>query len=126
MRHRAHHFDVMSDQNVTEPVLALQLAQQLQNLLLDRYVEGAGRLVEHDDFRPDNQRARDRDPLPLAAREFVGVSVQERLDPAALHQPHLLETLDYALAPACLTKRRLVDLEPFADDCLDRKARRER
>ena len=36
---------------------------------LGRRVDRRGRVVEDQDARVDEQRARDRDPLPLAARE---------------------------------------------------------
>ena len=124
MGHGAHHIDVVGDEHVTQAMLALQVTQQLQNLLLDRYVERAGRLVQHDDFRPDHERARDGNPLPLTSRELMGIAPEERLDQAVLRQSDFLQGLDDALAPPVRTKAGRVDLEAFADDRLDGQARR--
>ena len=45
--------------------------EQVHHLRLDRDVQGRHRLVEHDQRRVQRQRARDADPLPLAAGELV-------------------------------------------------------
>ena len=47
--------------------------QELEDLPRDERVEVAGRLVGDDDPRVVDQRASDRGPLLLAARELVGV-----------------------------------------------------
>ena len=52
-----------------EPVL--QLAEQVQDLRLDRDIEGGDGFVADDQFRLRRQRSRDADPLALAARELV-------------------------------------------------------
>ena len=46
---------------------ALQLAQQVQDLGLDRDVEGRGGLVQHQQARLQRQSAGDGDALALAA-----------------------------------------------------------
>ena len=55
----------------------LQLRQQVQHLRADGDVERRDRLVEHEDFRPQHQRAGDGDALALAAGEHVRVAVVE-------------------------------------------------
>ena len=52
-------------------------------------VEGAGRLVEEDDLRPVDERARDQQPLPLAARERAAALGDDGVHP---HR-HLLDVL---------------------------------
>jgi len=59
-------------------VARLQVAQQIDDLGLDRHVEGAGRLVEHEKSRFEHQRAGDRDALALTAGEFVRVAIHRR------------------------------------------------
>src|SRR6267154_5793614 len=63
--------EVMRDEQVGQPEFFLQIAEQVQDLRPDRYVERRYRLVEHDEARRQCQGARDRDALTLAAREFV-------------------------------------------------------
>ena len=61
------HREVVRDEEIGEPELLLQLQKEVQDLRLDRDVERRDRLVEHDDFGSEHQRARDRDALALAA-----------------------------------------------------------
>ena len=61
-----------------EPLL--QVLQQVDDLRLDRDVERGDRLVEHQEARGHGQRARDSDPLALAAGELVRVAL-ERVAP---------------------------------------------
>ena len=55
-----------------EPLL--QVREQVEDLGLDRHVERADRLVEHEQLGLERQRAGDADSLPLAARELVRVT----------------------------------------------------
>jgi hypothetical protein len=64
---------VVGDEQVREPELALELLEQVDDLRLDRHVECADRLVGDDEVRPERERAGDADALALAAREFVRV-----------------------------------------------------
>ena len=66
-----HHREVVRDEEVAEPELALQLLEQLEDLRLHGDVERRDGLVEHDDLGFDRERPGDRDPLPLAARELA-------------------------------------------------------
>ena len=77
--------------------------QPLVDLLLDLDVDRAGGVVEHQDRRVDQQRAGDRDPLALAARQRVAaladdgvVALRQRVDElvgagGASRRPDLLE-----------------------------------
>ena len=81
--------DIMGDEEVGQMQPALQLAQQIQDLRLDRDVQRRGRLVQHQEARLQRQRAGDGDALALAAGEFMGIAV-EQLGPQAdlLGKPH--------------------------------------
>ena len=68
------HREIVRDEQIGEVELLLQLDQEIEDLGLDRDVERRDRLVEHDDPRPQHQRAGDRDALALAAREHVRVA----------------------------------------------------
>ncbi len=59
--------EVVGDEQHTRPVLALQLADQLQDLRLGRHVERRRRLVGDEKPRVEHQRHRNHDPLPLSA-----------------------------------------------------------
>ncbi len=50
--------------------LCVQLVEEVQDLLRRLAVEVAGRFVREDQGRVVDQRARDRDPLLLPAREL--------------------------------------------------------
>ena len=54
-----------------EPLL--QLAEEVEDLRLDRDVDGGDGLVEHDEARMERERPCDADALALAARELAGV-----------------------------------------------------
>ena len=58
---------------------ARQLVERLLHGALGLGVEGARRLVEDQDRRVSQDRARDRDPLLLAARESVAPLADHRL-----------------------------------------------
>jgi len=62
---------VVRDEDVGEAEVALQVLEQVQDLRLNRDVECRDRLVADDQLRVDRERARDTDPLALAARELV-------------------------------------------------------
>src|SRR5919197_1337062 len=65
----------MGDHDDRGPV-AVQLLDQGHDLRAGRTVEVAGRLVGEHDRRRADERARDRDPLPLAARELGRACLQ--------------------------------------------------
>ena len=67
--------DVVGDEEVGEAELVLQVGEQVDDLRLDRDVEGGDRLVGDDQLRLQRQGAGDPDPLALAAGELVRVAV---------------------------------------------------
>ena len=60
-----------SKNDVTICIPGLQLEHQVQDPDANRDVEHADRLVGEHDLRLDRERARDGDPLSLAARELI-------------------------------------------------------
>ena len=75
----------MGDQQNRHAIVALDLADQLQDLGLNRHIQGSGGLV--GDQQPGSPRQRDgnHDPLSHAARELVGVGVNLALRVWHLH-----------------------------------------
>ena len=61
---------------IAVPVVALQVAHQLEDLRLDGHVEGGGRFVGDQQARPADQRHRDHRPLAHAAGEPVRILVE--------------------------------------------------
>ena len=111
----------MGDEDDREPELALQVAQQVEDLRLDRDVERGDGLVGDDQLRLQRERPRDADALALAAGELVRVAVvvlgvQARRGPSA------------PARRACARPRRsaAVDGERVGDDRADRLARVQR
>ena len=113
--------DVSIQAQVLNLLRALQLAQQVQHLRLDRHVQRGHGLVGDQQLRAERQGAGDADPLALAAGELVRVAVVVLgVQPDRVHQPlHLLPALRPVLVQAVNRKR-------LGDDRADRLARVQR
>ena len=87
MRTLVHHDDLVRElerlvlvvrhEQARDAELPVQVVEPVAEVLADPRVEGAERLVEQEHPRPRRERPRERDPLPLAARELIGVPVGE-------------------------------------------------
>src|SRR5678815_5914156 len=64
------HREIVRDEQVGETELRLQVFQQIDDLRLDRHVEGRYRLIAHDQLRLDRECARYAYTLALSAGEF--------------------------------------------------------
>ena len=118
--HRAHDGEVVRDEEIREPEVVLEVLEQVQDLRLDRDVERRDRLVADDQLRVERERARDPDPLPLAARELVRVAVRE----ARVEADDVEQLADPRRAVAA--RADPVHDERLADDVADGHARVER
>ena len=76
-RRRGARREVVRDEEVGEPEPLLQVAQQVQDLRAHRDVERRDRLVADDSDGIGRERARDRDPLALPARELERPALAE-------------------------------------------------
>ena len=72
------HPEVVGDDDDGRVELGLQVADQVEDLRLDRHVERRRRLVRDQQLRVAGQRHRDHRPLPHAAGELVRVVVDPR------------------------------------------------
>ena len=112
----------MGDQDQRQARLALQVAQQVEDLRLHGHVERGGRFVGDQQLRARRQRHRDHDALAHAAREFVRIGVE----PAARRRDlHLLEQFERALprlgpAEPAAPAQHLGDLRADAHDRIER------
>ena len=68
----ANHPQVMGYKNNRQPYFLLQFHQQIDNLCLNRYVQGRHTFITHQKFRLHCQRPCDTETLPLPAGKFMG------------------------------------------------------
>jgi len=60
-----HDAEVVGDEQVCQAQLFLEVGQQVEDLRLDRDVQGGDGLVAHDESGVEREGAGDSDPLPL-------------------------------------------------------------
>ena len=72
--HELHHVKIVRDEHIGQSEARLEPADQRQDLRLHRLVERRDGFVEDDELRLEDERARDVDPLPLSARQLMGVA----------------------------------------------------
>src|SRR3989441_6785284 len=120
VRHVPHHAEVVCDEEVREVLPLLYFLEEVQDLGLDRHIEGAGRFVKEQELRFRREGAGDRNPLALSSRELVGEAVQ-MLGP----QTDLLQQTG-TLFVRLRTGRKTTDQERLRDDVLDEQARIQR
>ena len=65
--------EVVGDEHERRAGLLLELPDELEDLRLDRHVEGGRRLVGDEQLRLAGERHRDHDALAHAARQLVRV-----------------------------------------------------
>ncbi|MOA37833.1 hypothetical protein D3C78_1594590 [compost metagenome] len=65
----------MADEQISQTVFFLKLAEQRDHLFLYRAIQRRRRLVEQDQRRFQHQSPRDSDALALATGEFVGIAM---------------------------------------------------
>ena len=73
------HREIVRDEQVRDVPLFLQVVQQIQNLRLNRHVEGGDRFVADNEIGRQRDRAGDADALPLTAGKFMRI-------PARVHR----------------------------------------
>ncbi len=100
-------------------MLALQLAQQVDDLHLHRHVERRGGLVQHHETRAQHHGAGDGDALALPAREFVRIAVHR-----GGVETDLVHHLGHEVAVVAAVGRA-VHAQPLGDDLLAGHAGRE-
>ena len=115
-----HDVQVVGDEQVAQPQLALQVDHEVQDLRLHGHVEGGDRLVGDHQGGRERQRAGQADALPLAAGELVRKPVRV-LRPESDQRQQALH-----LAPHRLALGDLLHDQRLADDLGDPHPRAER
>ena len=116
----AHDLEVVADEEIGDAQPLLQVEQQVDDLRLDRHVEGGDRLVADQQVGLGHQGAREHDALALAAGKLVRVAVElVRLQADRVHHGA------GALAALC-GRDRAVDRQRLHDLHADRQAAIER
>jgi hypothetical protein len=76
----------MGNEQIGNPQPLSQVEQQIDDLRPYGYVQGGYRLIQDDQVRIQDQRSGDSDTLPLAARQFIGITASHiRPQADALH-----------------------------------------
>ncbi len=95
----------------------MQFFEQIQDLGLDRNIEGGSGFIQYQQLRFQNQRPRQRDALALSTGEFVGVAIHmlnTKTDAFEHGQDHLIDLI---------TMGQTVKFKSDADEVADRLAR---
>ncbi len=71
----AHHAEIVADEQQRQAEIPPQVHEQVDDLRLDRHVEGRDALVADQEIGVHGQRAGDADALPLSAGELVRIAV---------------------------------------------------
>ncbi len=108
----------MGNEQVSEVLALLQIAQKVDDLRLYQHIERAGRFVKHDKSRLQHNRAGHRDALTLAAGELVRVA-----DSGLRIEPHLDQRAHDALLAFRPAQLRLMNRQALLDNVGDRHAR---
>src|SRR3989442_11672387 len=74
--HLANDAEVVGDQEVRQLLLPWDVSQQVQDLRLDRDIQGARRFIEQEKFRFGCEGSSNRDPLSLASGELMRKSIE--------------------------------------------------
>ena len=107
----------MRDEEIGEPALILQALEEIQDLRLNRGVEGGHGFVADKNPRIDRKSARNRHPLALAARERERTALGVVLRQADIDQQRR-DSLGVALPPEFAPTRRAPRQAPARTLCL--------
>ena len=108
-----HHTQIVGDEQVGQPHLALKILHQVDYLRLNRHIQRAHRLVGDDEVRRYSEGARDADTLTLATGKLVRIPVR-----VAGSESNHVEKLAYTLTDigTFLSYRSRLDLVPLVDE----------
>src|SRR5690554_6878258 len=118
MAEGTNNFEVVANEEIAQALFVLQLAQQIDDLGLDREVKRRGGLVEQDEFGLERNGAGNGDALALATGELMGKAIEDGVEHAGINQG-----LAYPVAAFGTVDPDLVDDQTFLDDLADRHAR---
>src|SRR6185295_3948963 len=73
-RNMLHHGQVMSNEQIGEPELGLQILQDIQDLGLNGNIQRGNWLVTNNEFGAEGQRTGNPDSLSLTAGKFMRIT----------------------------------------------------
>jgi len=111
-----HDAEIVGDEQDRHAELLLQVAQQLEDLCLDRDIQGRGGLIGDQQTRPGGERHGDHHALFEATGELMWIGVQARL---GIGNPHALEQFEGAAARLCV-RDALVEADRLHHLCTHR------
>ena len=88
------HGKIVGDKEVGQTELLLDIIEEVDDLGLNREIEGGDGFIGDDQFGFHCQGAGDADALPLPAREFVGIAIKDITAKADGRQQFNDEALD--------------------------------
>jgi hypothetical protein len=112
---------IVGNEQVGQPVLLLEVLEQVDDLGLHRNIQSADRFIANDQLRLDRQRPRDADPLPLAPAELMRVTTG-----IVAIQPDGFQQLGNPLPARGSVFGQIMNVQGFTDDVFDGQARVER
>ena len=121
VRNVPDHRKIVRNEQVGEIQLPLQILEQVDDLRLHRDVESRDGLIADDEAGPQGKRARDADPLPLPAREFMRIALRGRT-----RQADKIQHLEHRFRTRCAIADRVNHIRLRDDRIADRHARIER
>ena len=103
------HAEIVADEQVRQAHLGAQAHEQVENLRLNRDIEGGDRFVADQELRRHRECTGNPDALSLSARELVRVTaLQRRIETDPEH--HLVEpVVELVPAPDPVNSRRFTD-----------------
>jgi hypothetical protein len=108
--------EIVRDHEDAHVVLAPQLVQQREDARPHGHVQHRDRLVREQQLGAEDEARRDRDPLPLTARELVREPVEEQLRRRELGPD---EGVDDADVPPGTVPMTVVDQQRLLDHLMD-------
>src|SRR3989338_8683333 len=88
MTYMLDHPEIVRNKEIGKMHLLLELLEEIDNLGLNRDIQGGDRLIGNDELRIHGQRPGDADPLPLTAAELMGIAIV-----MLFPETHLIEKL---------------------------------
>ena len=104
---------IMRNKNHCQVEFLSQIVQQIQNLRLDRHIQGRYRLVGDHQLRPNNERPGDGNPLALAAGKLMGEPPHVRR-----RETHAIEHFRHA-SMSFVGAEAFVDIQGFGQNVVD-------
>src|ERR1043165_8593620 len=92
MAHMGDSRKVVGNEQIRQPQLLLEIAQEVQDLRANGYIERRHWLIQYNQLRRQSERARNRYPLTLSAGKLVREKIRR-----ALRQPNQVEQFQHTL-----------------------------